>query len=159
MKSTIFASIALALASAGLAACGEKPATSPTETDGKPGVDVTNGRLVLPAVKGNPAALYFDIVNNSDDYAVLRKAEVPGAKETSLHATMTANGVTQMGSIAPVNLLKGEPVKFEPGGKHVMVMGLEPAPKAGEMIEVTLTFAGGDKLSFDAKVEGPGGSN
>ena len=67
MKSTIFASIALALASAGLAACGEKPATPPTETDGKPGVDVTNGRLVLPAVKGNPAALYFDIVNNSGD--------------------------------------------------------------------------------------------
>ncbi|TXG94291.1 MAG: copper chaperone PCu(A)C [Rhodocyclaceae bacterium] len=159
MKSIIFAPLALALAAATLTACNEKPAQTADEVNAKPGVAVTNGRLVLPAVSGNPAALYFDIVNNGDDYAVLRKAEVPGAKETAMHQSVTANGVTQMQPLAPVNLEKGKPVKFEPSGYHVMVMGLAPAPKAGETTEVTLTFAGGDKLSFDAKVEGPGGGN
>ena len=82
MKSTVLASLALVLAGTGLAACGEQQAPPAEKTDSKPGVAVTNGRLVLPAVAGNPAALYFDIVNSGDDYAVLRKAEVPNAKET-----------------------------------------------------------------------------
>ncbi len=159
MKSTVLASLALVLAGTGLAACGEQQAPPAEKTDSKPGVAVTNGRLVLPAVAGNPAALYFDIVNSGDDYAVLRKAEVPNAKETMMHETVTAGGVAQMGPLSPVNLIKGEPVKFEPGGKHVMVMGLDPAPKAGDTTEVTLTFAGGDKLSFNAAVEAPGGKN
>lgn len=159
MKKMIVASAMLALSSLALVSCGESAAPPAGEVSGKPGVSVTNGRLVLPAVAGNPAALYFDIVNNSDGYAVVRAADVPGAKETMMHETLTANGTAQMANLAPVNLLKGKPVKFEPGGKHIMVMGLNPVPKVGDSTEVTLTFAGGDKTSFTAKVEGPGGKN
>ncbi|OCC24548.1 hypothetical protein MB02_03395 [Croceicoccus estronivorus] len=158
MKSTIFASVALALAGVSLTACGQEQAP-PAATEGKPGVEITNGRLVLPAVADNPGVLYFDISYNGDDYAVLRKVEVASAKEATMHETITTNGVTQMGPIPPLNLVKGEEVKFEPGGKHVMVMGLDPALKAGDKTEVTLTFTGGDKLSFDATVEAPGGGN
>lgn len=159
MKKMMVASAMLALSSMALVSCEQSAAPPAGEVTGKPGVTVTNGRLVLPAVAGNPAALYFDIVNNSDGYAVVRMAEIPGAKEIDMHETLTTNGTAQMANLAPVNLLKGKPVKFEPGGKHFMVMGLSPVPKVGDTTEVTLTFAGGDKSSFAAKVEGPGGKN
>lgn len=157
MKSTIFAAVALALAGCTLTACGkeEAPADAP---EGMPGVEVSNGRLVLPAVSGNPGVLYFDIIYNGDDYAVLRKVEIEGVKSTMMHETLTANGVTQMAPLPPLSLVKGEMVKFEPGAKHIMAMGLDPALKEGATTEVTLTFAGGDKLSFDAAIEGPGGN-
>lgn len=158
MKSTIFASVALALAGITLASCGQDKAP-PAETEGKPGVEVANGRLVLPAVSGNPGVLYFDITYNGDDYAVLRKVEIAGVQEAMMHQTVTANGVTQMGPLPPLNLTKGETAKFEPGGKHVMAMGIDPSLTAGKTAEVTLTFAGGDKMSFDATVEAPGGGN
>lgn len=159
MKSTIFAFVALGLGAAGLSACNREAPKEEAAPDAKPGVTVSNGRVVLPAVSGNPGALYFDIVNNSDDYAVLRKAEVAGATETMMHDVLNDNGVSQMVPLAPVNLTKGETVKFEPGGKHIMAMDLDPALKAGGTVQVTLTFAGGDKLSFDAQVEAPGGAH
>ena len=159
MRKTVFASLALVLSTLPLAACGEKEAPPADSVDGKPGVEITNGRIVLPAVAGNPAALYLDIVNNSDGYAVVRKAEVPGAKDVAMHESVTTNGKAEMVDLAPVNLVKGQSVKFEPGGKHFMIMGLDPAPAAGETKEVTLTFAGGDKSTFTAKVEAPGGGN
>lgn len=159
MKKAIAASMALILSGTMLAACGEK-GSAPTENpDSKPGVKVSNGRLVLPAVAGNPAAVYFDIENTGDDFVALRAIDVAGAKETTMHETLTDNGAAEMVALSPVNLVKGQPIKFEPGGKHAMVMGLAPAPKVGDNVEVTLTFAGGDKTSFPAKVEGPGGKS
>jgi len=50
----------------------------------------------------------------------------------------------------------GETVVFAPGGRHVMAMDLDPALTAGETVEVTLTFASGDKASFPARVLAPG---
>lgn len=158
MKSPFFASVALALAGIALTACGEKPAP-PAQTDGIPGVEASNGRLVLPAVSGNPGVLYFDIINNSDEPAALRKVEIGGVGEAMMHETVTTGGVAQMVPMAPLPLVKGEMIKFEPGGKHVMAMGVDAALKPGMTTEVTLTFAGGDKASFDAMVEAPGGDN
>ncbi len=155
MKSALFASAALALSVLGLSACEKQPEQA-VAPEGMPGVTVENARLVLPAVKGNPGVVYFDITYGGTDYATLRKVEVAGAKEAMMHDTTTQNGVTQMYPAPFVNLPKGETVKFEPGGKHVMAMELDAGLEAGGETEITLTFAGGDKLSTSAKIQPPG---
>ncbi len=153
MKSAIFASAALAIAAIGLSGCGEQ-ASDGTEAapDAKPGITVTDGRLVLPAVKGNPGAVYFNITYNGDDTAVLRAAAVQGAKSAMIHETFENDGEMSMGEALPTNLKKGDTVKFEPGGKHVMAMELDDTLAAGATTEVTLTFLGGDKLTFPATI-------
>jgi copper(I)-binding protein len=157
MKSAILASVALAMSSIALTACQEE-AKEEAAPEGMPGVSVANARLVLPAVKGNPGAVYFDVTYSGTDYATLRKVEVAGAKDAMMHDTITQNGVTQMAPAPFVNLPKGGTVKFEPGGKHVMAMDLDPTLAAGGTTEVTLTFAGGDKTTVDAQIQ-PAGSN
>ena len=157
MKSAILASVALAVASFGLASCQkEAQQDEAAAPEGMPGVSVANARLVLPAVKGNPGAVYFDVTYSGTDYATLRKVEVAGAKEAMMHDTTTQNGVTQMYPAPFINLPKGETLKFEPGGKHVMAMDLDPSLAAGGTTDVTLTFAGGDKTTVSAKIQPPG---
>ena len=156
MKSTILAGLALGIAGFALAGCGggasdaDQTAAAP---EGFPGITVSDGRLMLPAVKGNPGAVYFEVDYSGDDIAVIRAASVEGAKSAVLHDT--DNG--QMKEMLTVTVEKGTPLKFEPGGKHVMVMGLPDTMKAGDTANVTLTFLGGDKFTFPAKVE-PAGS-
>lgn len=153
MKTTFPAGAALTFAAFTLSACGGEPSEAPEAApEGFPGVTVTDGRLVLPAVAGNPGAAYFTIAYDGDRIAVIRAASIEGAKSAMLHQTFEDSGVTSMGETLQVQLASGETLKFEPGGNHVMAMDLDEGLQPGGTTEITLTFLGGDKISFPAEV-------
>lgn len=161
VKSTVLMGMAISLAVLGLTACGQdasEPAAQPSEAapEAPAGIVVTNGRLTLPAVAGNPGAVYFDITNNGAADTVIAGAAVDGAEHAMLHTTSEQAGMTSMAEMTSVPLPKGATVSFAPGGSHVMAMGLPDTLKAGEKVDVTVTFANGDKASFEADVRAPG---
>ena len=131
-------------------------AVSPDAPDG---VRVTNARLVLPPVAGNPGAVYFDIANGSDSQLAIASAAVTGAGMAMLHATSTQDSTAAMAHVEEVPFPARETVSFAPGGLHVMVHDLGPDIVAGNTAEVTVTFINGDKVSFPAVVEQIGGGS
>ncbi len=154
------AALALVL---GLAACGSEPsADTPVEAssapEAKPGLALTAGRLVLPAVKGNPAAAYFTLANSAEKPATLAAVDVAGAGMAMFHETVTKDGRSTMGELASREVKPGETLVFAPGGKHVMVMDVPAGWKPGASAEMTLIFADGDKLSAPLAIEAPGGN-
>ena len=161
-KSAILKSIALAISVAALGACKQETAqqTAPEAApEAKPGLSLANARLVLPAVAGSPAAVYFDLANNGDGDASLAGVAVTGAQQTMLHDVVDEGGVSKMVMLDTLPLARGATASFAPGGKHVMAMNLDPTLKPGGTTEITLTFAGGDKLSAEAAIEAPGGAH
>lgn len=144
MKFTPFA-LMFALA---LAGCQQK-AAAPAEPnpDAKPGLMLSAGQLSLPAVKGNPGAAYFTLIN-SGEAATLEAVSVAGAEKSEMHETSGGS----MAPIASLTLKGGETVTFARGGKHVMVFGLDPSTVPGSKAEITLIFADGDKLSAPLEV-------
>ncbi|WP_164549699.1 copper chaperone PCu(A)C [Altericroceibacterium xinjiangense] len=158
MKSAILAGLTLGIAVLGLAACdrGEEPVAETSVQDTAPdapdGIAVSNGRIMLPAVPGNPAAVYFDIANTGAADKAIEAAFVTGAESAMVH-TMSDSG---MGAVSEVAVRPNSTVRFEPGGLHVMAMNLDPALAPGSTAEVTLTFVGGDKVSFPAQVRAAG---
>lgn len=164
MKFTPFAA-ALALA---CAACQQQSAEPAPEAsadvgeaapEGPAGIAVIDGRLVLPAVKGNPGAVYFELANTGAADTAIAAAWVEGAQSAMLHSTSESGGMTTMEHMDRVPAPKGGTVSFAPGGNHVMAMGLDDALKAGDSVEVTLTFDNGDKISFPAEVRAAGDSD
>lgn len=146
----------LAVSIAALSACGQQPAkddATSTAPDAKPGLGLSEGVLVLPAVKGNPAGGYFTLVNNGDKAVTLSAVSVTGAARAEMHETTGES----MAALSSLQIKPGETVKFERGGKHVMAFELDPALTAGNTGEITLTFADGDKVSAPIKLEAPGG--
>ncbi|MXP25205.1 copper chaperone PCu(A)C [Altererythrobacter indicus] len=151
----ILASMALGMVTVSFAACGGNEAETPAENsapNAPEGINVENARLILPPVAGNPAAVYFDISNNGKKTRVIRSVFVEGAKSAAMHQVSTWEGKASMDDIFQLDVPIGKTVSFVPGEKHVMVMGLAEDTKPGDKIEVTLTFAGGDKISFPAEV-------
>jgi periplasmic copper chaperone A len=143
----------------GLSACGEsrRKDAAQAETgngpDAAPGMVFTEGRLVLPAVKGNPGAAYFSVFNGSKAEVALVAVAIEGAGKAEMHRS--AGGA--MEKLAEVAIKPTWTQRFIPGARHVMAFDLDPGLQAGGTTEVTLIFADGDKLSAPLAIEGPGG--
>lgn len=149
MKRGIWMAAALGVATCALAACSEAPAASDEGAKASEGITASNARLMLPAVKGNPGAVYLDIANGSQKNMVIRAVSVAGAQNAMMHTA-------DMQEEAQVVLGPGQTVKFEPGGQHVMAMGLADTITAGSKADVTVTFVGGDTVTVPADVRAAG---
>lgn len=142
--------LALSVATLGLAACGQG-SEAPSET-ARSGIEVTEGRMVLNAVSGNPAAVYFNLANNTDGPITIRGASVANAESAMLHSYQEWDGKMIMGEMAPLAVPAGGTTTFAPGGQHVMVMGVSSQLQAGGSTEVTLKLLGGGTHSFPVNI-------
>lgn len=157
MKSAIFASAALAISTLGLVACSDEQATQADEGNtSQSGISVTDARLILPAVAGNPAAVYFTVKNDSERDSFIRAASVKGAQSAVLHQMAMWNGEMTMQEEFQIPIKAGSELKFEPGALHVMANDLDESLTAGGTAEVTLTFIGGKSATFPAEVRAAG---
>lgn len=147
------AAAGLALA---LGACAEEaPAPAPVEGV-YPDLEITNARLMLAPVSGNPAAVYFDAAFNGERGISITGAEVAGAGKTEVHAMMEYDFEMTMAEAGPIAVRGGETVAFEPGGFHVMAIDLDESIAAGDTVEVTLKIIGGKTHKFEAPVKEAG---
>jgi len=157
-KTAIALPLIAAAAVLSLAGCkGSAPAPEASQAaaagpDAKPGLALVDGRLVLPAVSGNPGAAYFTLDNQGKAIASIAAIRIKGAAKAEMHQTLDG----QMKPVDRADANPGTALKFEPGNLHVMVFQIDPQLKAGDTTEMTLTFADGDKLSAQIKVEAPG---
>jgi copper(I)-binding protein len=136
----------LAAASAvSLAACERAPRS--------PEVQVQRAWIRLPAAPGGAAAGYFEARANRPGEAVVG-ASLPGAR-VEMHESMTMNHMSSMHPIeaAPFDAAR---VSFAPGGKHLMIFGLDPELKPGGTAPLTLRFKSAPPVTVTAKLIGAG---
>ena len=98
---------------------------------------------------------YLTITNSGEDADRLLRIEAEGFDEVSLHETSTDDmGVARMRHVEGIDLPAGETVTLEPGGLHVMFMGLGGDPfEEGEKIPATLVFEKAGPLEVTFNVE------
>jgi copper(I)-binding protein len=141
-----------------LSACAE-PAEAPAseeQENGAAALTVSNARIVLPPVAGNPAAVYFDLSYSGAPGVTLETVSVEGAGMTMIHDYAEEAGKMQMVMADSVPLGGDEPVSFAPGGLHVMVMEPSQALQAGGTAKVTLTLSNGATTVINAPVRAAG---
>ena len=140
-----------------LAACdSEAEAPAEIEEDKIPGISISDARLMLAPVEGNPAAVYFNLSYDGTRGIAIRDAEVEGAGSADVHDVMEYEFKMQMNTANPIALSKGTEIAFEPGGKHIMAFEPSEALKPGTTTEVTLIVSGGDRHTFEAEVREAG---
>ncbi|MHA6333568.1 copper chaperone PCu(A)C [Qipengyuania sp. CAU 1752] len=131
-----------------LAACNDGvPDENALEQQARSDISIEAARLALPPVSGNPAALYFELGNDGAEPLALLGVTVTQADSAIMHDIVREDGAVRMVDMSPAMLASGQTVTFEPGGRHVMVMGLDPAVGAGDMVDVTLRFDNGREYS------------
>ena len=97
----------------------------------EPVVAVEHPIVTLPVLPGRPGALYFTLRTNNDPTR-LNAITSPRIKRIELHETVTANGVSRMVPLRDATFDPGAPLTFEPGGRHAMLLEIDP-----ELVERT----------------------
>ena len=156
MSPRYFAAAALCLSAISLASCGQSEQEVPADPEAVEGLSIENTRMILPAVSGNPAAVYFDLSYEGDSTPTLAAVAVEGAAMTMMHEYGEKDFKVQMIEMEPLELTKGVAVAFEPGGRHVMAMDVSSELSAGGKTEVTFIMASGDKTTVVADIVGAG---
>jgi len=95
---------------------------------------------------------YMSITNSgsTDDRLLEVRAEFP---RVMFHNTEMDGEVAKMVHLNSLDIPAGETVTLEPGGLHVMFMGLSAPFEVGETIEATLVFEQSGELEITFNVE------
>jgi periplasmic copper chaperone A len=83
---------------------------------------------------------YFTLVNHGTQPDTLVSISTPVAATAALHRTALENGLSTMRAAGQITIAPGATLKAEPGGLHVMLMGLKSPLVAGSKVPLTLTF-------------------
>lgn len=92
-----------------------------------------------PAV-ADAAAFYVTLANRTDTEDALVGAESERCGEAQLHESVMDGDVMSMRQVSAVELPAGGTVALEPGGLHIMCLGVTEPLETGETIDVTLRF-------------------
>jgi len=95
---------------------------------------------VRPTAEGGNAAVYFLIHNHSRKYDELTGASAIITNNVEIHQTSIQNDIATMDMTSVVPLPPGEDIFFEPGGLHVMMVGINQDLIKGERVALILHF-------------------
>ena len=96
-------------------------------------------RQPLPSM--NMSAGYLALTNNTSQSIIITRVSSPEFGSIEMHESVVEDGVSRMYELGDLTILPGHTVRFEPGGKHLMLM----RPVAGADA-VTLEFYAGKAL-------------
>jgi copper(I)-binding protein len=104
-----------------------------------------------PGTQGGNGAVYFIVQNHSSEEDEIVSIRSDAAAAVEIHESKMEGDVMQMQQLASVPLQSGAEVTFQPGGLHIMLVGLKNDINMGDEIELTLQF----KNYEDIKVSVP----
>lgn len=128
------------------------------------GVEVTGVWARTSPAMASAGAVYMQITSVEGDRLLSASVDASIAAVTEIHETVPAGGtgdghsgtdedgdgmgMMTMRPVTWVDLPAGETVALEPGGLHVMLLGLVMPLQSGESFQVRLTFEKAGELSY-----------
>ena len=136
----------------------EKPWARPvmveaTMTDGEG--EMTEGEGETAMGMGSNSAAYMQIINtgNEDDRLVSGSVDFATVE---LHQTSIEDGVAKMQQMTEgVAIAAGETLTLEPGGYHVMLIGVKNSLEVGDEFDLTLVFEKAGTMTVSVDVRQP----
>lgn len=111
-----------------------------------------NSQSIPGAANG---AAYLSLKNTGDDAVTLVGMSSEVAKVTELHTHIHADGMMRMENVPSKVISPGESLIMQPGGYHVMLMGLKQPLGDNGTVRIVLNFADGTQQTLDVGIRKP----
>lgn len=115
------------------------------------GMSVPRAYVVAP-IGDAPAAMYVSVSNPSGAPDTLLAVETPAAERAELHEQTRTGDVMRMRRLEALEVPARGTLAMAPGGRHVMLIGIEQALVPGETVPVQLTFSRAGRVTAEARV-------
>lgn len=139
-----------ALASAGvllfgIAACSNDDTATPEIT-------ITKQWARTSPMATDMGAAYMTIEASALDELIGASVDMSIAMMAEVHKTVTVDGASKMQEVERLEVSPNAPIEMEPGGYHIMLMGLKKPLVTSETIQVTLKFSKSGETTVDVPV-------
>ena len=118
--------------------------------------DITIGHPHARATApGQPTGgAYLRVENRGTQADRLMSASAGVSKSVELHQMQMQGDVMRMRQVDAIEIPANKSVALEPGGLHIMLVGLKAPLKEGDRFPMTLTFEKAGEVKVDVVVEG-----
>lgn len=124
-----------------------------TGMGGKSDIMIHDGWARASIGQASNSAAYMTIMTHGDSPDTLIAASTPIADRAELHNHTVEDGIAKMRRVETIDVMPGEPVTLEPGGLHVMLMGLKEKLEAGATLPLTLTFEQAGDVTMELPIK------
>ena len=104
------------------------------------------------ASAGRTGGVFLEIANKGKTADRLVEASSFLATNAELHTTVKDGDVMRMRPVAAIDIPAGGSVKLQPGGLHIMLIGLTTPLKEGAVFPLVLTFEKAGKVEVSVEV-------
>jgi len=118
------------------------------------GLIIEDARVREPAPGRDMTAGYFTARNTTAEAIVVVGASSPAARAVEMHVTEADGDMLRMRQLQRVEIGAGETVRFEPGGRHLMLFGVNP-PEDG--LDIVFEHADGASTTAHFRTVALGG--
>ena len=98
---------------------------------------------------------YLAITNRGKAADALVAASTPAAAQVEIHQTTLSDGMARMRPVQEVVIAPGSTVKIEPGGIHLMLVGLKQPLSPLDTVPLTLRFRDAGEITIQLSIESP----
>ncbi len=137
---------------------GDKQGMAMPATASKGPITISGAWARPTIAKMKITAAYFSAAIADGATDKLIAAKTPVAEKAELHQHIMQGDVAKMRPVDAVPLSADHPVVFQPGGYHIMIMGVKNPPlKEGTTFPLTLTFEKAGDVTVTVNVSKTGG--
>ena len=116
---------------------------------------VTGAWLREPPPGMDMAGIYLTVHNAGVKPLRLIGASSTLARSATLHESMQSGGMSHMMPLKALDLPPSASIEFKPGGRHIMLQGLQHPLHTGDRVPLVLRFADGAQVAVTALVAAP----
>ena len=116
------------------------------------GITVTDAWARTSTMADRAGAAYLTIHNGGSAADKLLSVSSPAAATVEMHETTMTDGMMGMAPVAAIEVPAGGQAELAPGGFHIMLIDLTQELKAGDKIDLTLTFEQAGEIKVSAEV-------
>ena len=104
------------------------------------------------AASGQTSAAYLHIDNRGNADATIASARSAAAAAVEFHHTIVEDDIARMIPVSALSIPAGQALHLQPGGMHIMLIGLMDDLSAGSTIAIELVLDSGDVIALDLPI-------
>ena len=97
-------------------------------------------------------AAYGELMNHGDQTVTISAITADLGSEAQMHDVVAEGDQRRMVQMETADIAPGDSLVFEPGGQHIMLLGVSVAPAEGSSVEICALSEAGAKACTQAKV-------
>jgi periplasmic copper chaperone A len=124
----------------------------PAATVGEVAIHDAWARASPGQIKTSAAYMTLEVAGDQVDRLI--EARSPVAEQAALHTHVMEGGVAKMRPVEAVEISPGAATVLEPGGLHIMLMGLQEPLVEGGTLPLSLTFEHAGTVELEVPIRG-----